>query len=342
MKRLTLLVCLVAIPIAIFANAHEPYQGDFDLDGDVDFEDFLTFASNYGKTGGSTTPSNRVDTVRVVVRDTIYIDSGSGGNTGNGSGGNTGTQTEITPPDLASLGVRVSQVPTGWNIKVTYLDLYGSDLHGGYDPKWRNPDKITVIILDGDKEVYRGSDNIIYRGYYGGAGWQRGLEVLVPKSEISDIYDQSVSRYTTRVVVEFDGKEYTSGGNTGNGGGGNQGTQTDSLSIPRDLASLSVSSRKIPTGISIRVNYWDRFGSTIQRVDEIWRNPDKITVTISRGNTELYSSTELPFQRTIVNGVQLGIDVLIPKSEIPNIYADWSSSYTIRVVVEFDGEKYTN
>ena len=197
MKRLTLLVCLVAIPIAIFANAHEPYQGDFDLDGDVDFADFLTFASNYGKTGGSTTPINRVDTVRVVVRDTIYIDSGSGGNTG----------TQTAPPGL----------------------------------------------------------------------------------------------------------DY-----------------------------LSVSSRKIPTGISIRVDYWDRFGDRIQRVDEIWRNPDKITVTIRRGNTELYSSTELPFQRTIVNGVQLGIDVLIPKTEIPNIYADWSSSYTIRVVVEFDGEKYTN
>ena len=197
MKRLTLLVCLVAIPIAIFANAHEPYQGDFDLDGDVDFTDFLTFASNYGKTGGSTTPINRVDTVRVVVRDTIYIDSGSGGNTG----------TQTAPPGLAY---------------------------------------------------------------------------------------------------------------------------------------LSVSPSKIPTGISIGVYYFHRFGSTIQRVDEIWRNPDKITVTISRGNTELYSSTELPFQRTIVNGVQLGIDVLIPKSEIPNIYADWSSSYTIQVVVEFDGEEYTN
>ena len=202
MKRLTLLVCLVAIPIAIFANAHEPYQGDFDLDGDVDFEDFLTFASNYGKTGGSTTPINRVDTVRVVVRDTIYIDSGSGGNTG---------------------------------------------------------------------------------------------------------------------------------------------TQTDSLSIPRNLAQLKLSSSKIPTGISIWVTYHDLFGSMIQGVDEIWRNPDKITVTIRRGNTELYSSTGLPFQRSLVvgSGIQLGIDVLIPKSEISDIYADWSSSYTIRVVIEFDGVPYS-
>ena len=209
MKRLTLLVCLVAIPIAIFANAHEPYQGDFDLDGDVDFADFLTFASNYGKTGGSTTPSNRVDTVRVVVRDTIYIDSGNGGNTG--GGGNTGTQTEITPPDLKGLGVRVSQVPTGWNIKVQYLDLYGneiSNLGKGFGvPQWRNPDKITVTITGNNRELSI-SDNLIYKGYYV-HGYQYGLEILIPKSEISDIYDQSVFRYTTRVVVEFDGKEYT-------------------------------------------------------------------------------------------------------------------------------------
>ena len=202
MKRLILLVCLVAVPLAIFATAHEPYQGDFDLDGDVDFSDFLTFASNYGKTGGSTTPSTRVDTVWVVVRDTIYIDEGSGGN---------------------------------------------------------------------------------------------------------------------------------------------PSTPTDSLSIPRGLTSLSVSSRKIPTGISIWVNYLDRFGQLIQGVNEIWRNPDKITVTINRDNRELYRSTGLPYQRNLVGGtIHHGIDILIPKSEIPAIYADWSSSYTIRVVVEFDGQEYSN
>ena len=124
MKRLTLLVCLVAIPIAIFANAHEPYQGDFDLDGDVDFTDFLTFASNYGKTGGSTTPSNRVDTVRVVVRDTIYIDSGNGGNTG--GGGNQGMQT--APPGLAYLSVSPSKIPTGISIGVYYFHRFGGTI----------------------------------------------------------------------------------------------------------------------------------------------------------------------------------------------------------------------
>ena len=209
MKRLILLVCLVAIPIAIFANAHEPYQGDFDLDGDVDFTDFLTFASNYGKTGGSTTPINRVDTVRVVVRDTIYIDSGSGGNTGNGGGGNQGTQTEITPPDLEGLGVRYTSVPTGWNIKVQYLDFYGNEIRNeGFGvPQWRNPDKITVTITGNNRELSI-SDNLIYKGYYT-HGYQRGLEILIPKSEIPDIYADRLSSYTIRVVVEFDGKKYT-------------------------------------------------------------------------------------------------------------------------------------
>ena len=309
-------------------------KADLDGNGVVDFADFLIFAQHYGKT--NLVPCSP-DTVEKVVRDTIYIDSGNGGNTG--SGGNQGTQTEITPPDLAGLGVSVRQVPTGWNIRVLYLDNFGGNLHGGYDPKWRNPDKVTVIIRDENKEVYRGSDdidNIIYRGYYGGSGWQLGLEVLIPKSEISDIYADRLSSYTIRVVVEFDGKEY----NSGSGGGGNQGTQT----APPNLAQLKLSSSKIPTGISIWVTYHDLFGSMIQGVDEIWRNPDKITVTIRRGNTELYSSTGLPFQRSLVvgSGIQLGIDVLIPKSEIPDIYADWSSSYTIRVVVEFDGKEYSN
>ena len=183
-------------------------KADLDGNGVVDFADFLVFAQHYGKT--NLVPCSP-DTVEKVVRDTIYIDSGNGGNTGNGSGGNTGTQTEITPPDLKGLGVRVSQVPTGWNIKVQYLDLYGneiSNLGKGFGvPQWRNPDKITVTITGNNRELSI-SDNLIYKGYYV-HGYQYGLEILIPKSEISDIYDQSVFRYTTRVVVEFDGEEYT-------------------------------------------------------------------------------------------------------------------------------------
>ena len=215
MKRLTLLVCLVAIPIAIFANAHEPYQGDFDLDGDVDFADFLTFASNYGKTGGSTTPINRVDTVRVTRVDTVHvfvptkIDSGNGGNSGSLS----------IPSGLSGLGVLHELVPTGWKISVTYLDFFGNKIRATRDfPKWRNPDKITVIIrpdpnlFGGESEPYR-SDNIIYQRSYDVLDRQDGLEMVIPKTEIPDFYRYDyVHHFTTQVVVEFDGVPYS--GNT--------------------------------------------------------------------------------------------------------------------------------
>ena len=208
MKRLILLVCLVAIPIAIFANAHEPYQGDFDLDGDVDFADFLTFASNYGKTGGSTTPINRVDTVRVTRVDTVHvfvptkIDSSNGGNPDSLS----------IPLGLAGLEVTVNSVPTGWRIIARYLDYYGALISTTPDfPEWRNPDKVTVeitrtlynSITDSTYTIeYYRSNNIIYRRY------QFGLEILIPKTEISNIYNFPVRRYTKRVVVEFDGVPY--------------------------------------------------------------------------------------------------------------------------------------
>ena len=205
MKRLTLLVCLVAVPLAIFATAHEPYQGDFDLDGDVDFTDFLTFASNYGKTGGSTTPSTRVDTVWVTRVDTVQIfvpvniDSGD----------NQGTQTDslIAPPGLASLKIDGTTVPTGWRIKVAYLDFFGDRISTTLAvPKWRNPDKITVIIIGKttNREFYR-FDNVIYRSV---SYPFDPLEILIPKTEISDIYDDR-HFYIVRVVVEFDGVKYS-------------------------------------------------------------------------------------------------------------------------------------
>ena len=206
MKRLTLLVCLVAVPLAIFATAHEPYQGDFDLDGDVDFKDFLTFASNYGKTGGSTTPITRVDTVWVFVPTNID------------SGGNQGTQTDSLsiPPGLAGLDVHRTAVPTGLKIEVAYLDYYGNRIRATPDvPKWRNPDNITVIITyDFGPESYR-FDDVIYRRSYYSNGLQHKLEILIPKTEISvghwnNIYIRNnVTHYTARVVVEFDGVPYS-------------------------------------------------------------------------------------------------------------------------------------
>ena len=80
-------------------------------------------------------------------------------------------------------------------------------------PQWRNPDKITVTItgnniITGNNREVSISDNLIYMGYEIN-GYQYGLEILIPKSEISDIYADRFSSYTIRVVVEFDGKEYT-------------------------------------------------------------------------------------------------------------------------------------
>ena len=313
------------------ANAQVPAcKADLNGNGVVDFADFLIFAQHYGKTN---LVSCQPDTVEKVVRDTIYIDGGSGGNQG------TQTDSLITPPGLAGLDLRFDRIPTGWKIIVEYIDLFGNEIINGVldVPQWRNPDKITVTIISNNRELYI-SDNLIYKGYWIN-GNQYGLEVLIPKSEIPpDLYNNPSLPYSStipRVVVEFDGQEYF--------GGDNPVTPTDSLSIPRGLASLGVLSRKIPTGISISVDYLDLFGTPIQVIDEIWRNPDKITVTVNRDNRELYRSTDLPYQRDLLGETtQLGIDLLIPKSEIPVIYADWSYSHTIRVVVEFDGQEYSN
>ena len=55
-----------------FTSGTPAIQGDFDLDGDVDFVDFLTFSKNFGKSGPAPT-SGPVATTTVVVHDTITI-----------------------------------------------------------------------------------------------------------------------------------------------------------------------------------------------------------------------------------------------------------------------------
>jgi len=55
-------------------NTVKPITGDLDLDGDVDFTDFLLFSSNFGKTGPIPTNSPTQPTERIVtVHDTIYV-----------------------------------------------------------------------------------------------------------------------------------------------------------------------------------------------------------------------------------------------------------------------------
>ena len=111
------------------------------------------------------------------------------------------------PPGLAGLKIDGTTVPTGWRIKVAYLDFFGDRISTTLAvPKWRNPDKITVIIIGKttNREFYR-FDNVIYRSV---SYPFDPLEILIPKTEISDIYDDR-HFYIVRVVVEFDGVKYS-------------------------------------------------------------------------------------------------------------------------------------
>ncbi len=71
-----------------FSNRVELIDGDFDLDGDVDFNDFLKFTQNFGRTGPVPTPpaplirvvtvqdtivETQIDTVITVQYDTTYV-----------------------------------------------------------------------------------------------------------------------------------------------------------------------------------------------------------------------------------------------------------------------------
>jgi formylglycine-generating enzyme required for sulfatase activity len=53
----------------LFTDRVEPVDGDFDLDGDVDFIDFLNFARNFGHSGPAPTPIPQT----LIVRDTLII-----------------------------------------------------------------------------------------------------------------------------------------------------------------------------------------------------------------------------------------------------------------------------
>ncbi|MDP6037237.1 MAG: hypothetical protein QGG64_01685, partial [Candidatus Latescibacteria bacterium] len=75
----------VSDAIISFTSGIPAFAGDFDLDGDVDFVDFLTFAKNFGQngpppTGGSTTTITTTvvvrDTITVTQTDTVFIGSG--------------------------------------------------------------------------------------------------------------------------------------------------------------------------------------------------------------------------------------------------------------------------
>ena len=61
--------CLLLIMAT--ANIAEAIDGDLDLDGDVDFQDFLILVQNFGKQGPPS-PA-RTDTIYVTKTDTVFI-----------------------------------------------------------------------------------------------------------------------------------------------------------------------------------------------------------------------------------------------------------------------------
>ena len=69
--------CLLLIMAT--ANIAEAIDGDLDLDGDVDFQDFLILVQNFGKQGPpspvrtDTVYVTKTDTVFTTIRDTIYV-----------------------------------------------------------------------------------------------------------------------------------------------------------------------------------------------------------------------------------------------------------------------------
>ena len=194
-------------------------KADLDGNGVVDFADFLIFAQHYGKT--NLVPCSP-DTVEKVVRDTIYIDSGSGGNTGSGGGGNQGTQTDSldVPTGLDSIHVRyiVHDESIGISLSVYYLDNDQNFIRV-FGKIWRNPDKITVTIRrrqgDGYREIYR-SNNVEYERNMYLSDTQYGFGINIPRSEIPNHYadmrrllpSDFPNVFQIWVTVEFDGVEY--------------------------------------------------------------------------------------------------------------------------------------
>ena len=203
-------------------NAQVPAcKADLNGNGVVDFADFLIFAQHYGKT--NLVPC-QPDTVEKVVRDTIYIDGGSGGNTDSGNGGNQGTQTDSLDVPAGLAGIHVLYFlwhqSSALEIRVLYLDNAQNEIRE-YGKIWRNPDKVTVTInrRQGDvyREVYR-SNTVNYERHLYVSDTQTGIYIDIPGSEIPIIYADMrrvpgfdfPNVFQIWVTVEFDGVEYRS------------------------------------------------------------------------------------------------------------------------------------
>lgn len=71
MIRAILFALFVLLPGRNFAHS-EATPGDINRDGNVDFQDFILFSRNFGKTGDPPEPEIP-DTVRITIRDTVKL-----------------------------------------------------------------------------------------------------------------------------------------------------------------------------------------------------------------------------------------------------------------------------
>lgn len=118
----------------------------------------------------------------------------------------------------------------------------------------------------------------------------------------------------------------------------------EDLSVPAGLASLYVSVRKIPTGLTIKIGYRDFFGNTLWDTLETWKSPDGLIISIEKDGDKVYTTSSAIFQpdRNNAASTQNGLQAAIPKSKIPSIHDDWSYHYHVRVVVVFGSSEYSN
>ena len=269
------------------------------------------------------TPAVRVDTVRVVVRDTIYPPKP------------TPAVVDL-PTDFSYLGAIPRKFAAGISVEVYYLSAFGGRLSSERYMTWKDPDAVTLKIVDAAGSVYYESDNPTYQRYTIG-GTQYGLRILIPKSDIPALVYKNFSehRYPIHIAVQYDERTYTTGED-----------EPTAAGLPADFAYLSTIPRKFAAGISIEVYYLSAAGGRLHSMHhEIWRNPDAVTLKIADGNGNVHYESDNPtYQRYTIGGTQYGLRILIPKSNIPAfVYKNFSEHrYPIHIAVEYDERTYTN
>ena len=136
----------------------------------------------------------RVDTVRVVVRDTIYI--------------RTENVAEL-PDDFSYLKAYPRKFKAGISIEINYLSSFGARLNSDTCHTWRPPNKIMVQIKNTRRVVLYEAINPTYQIETDGVR-QYGLRIFIPKSEIPTIYgDYPSFRYTTHIAIRYGDRTYT-------------------------------------------------------------------------------------------------------------------------------------